>query len=456
MKTFTLRSLYLLLSISLTVASTQPGLAQCVTAPVAATCTGGNGPASNGENINAGQTFWFKGATTFFPSGVSLNGGTLRVCGDLILQSINFNDGSSLIIEKGGKLIIKAATTLNVNGNGKIINRGTLIIDGDLTTQNVNNIVWNDAPTAVFEVKGTFNISAAGNKFMNKGKAIFNSFLVQTGVSVCTYENSCITTGYYQNNFLNSIIYAGVAGGRSVVNVTSQAQLNQTVTSSSSVIACIGKTAIHTGSKGVLGWGSATMSTNCTSCASALPTNITVFKAVRNQSSVQLQWETAEEINGNYFTIERSSDGHLFTEILKVPNKKLSESVTSYTAIDASPLAGTCYYRLKHVNMEGKGKDFNVIRLQAATGINEIYLYPTLVKGTEKITFTASTTRAESIKIYLLSSDGKQVVNQTYALTKGAGSFTFNMPVVASGVYYMHVASTNSALVYSKKIMVTN
>lgn len=75
--------------------------AQCASPPAAGACSGGNGEATNGVNINSGQTFWYA-ATGTFPSGVNLiTGGTLRVCGNLTLSTITFN-GGNIIIEAGG------------------------------------------------------------------------------------------------------------------------------------------------------------------------------------------------------------------------------------------------------------------------------------------------------------------------------------------------------------------
>src|SRR6185295_16952029 len=64
--------------------------AQCGAAPIAATaCTGGNGAATNGVNINGGNTYWFSGGPSTFGS-INLNGGTLRVCGQLTITSLNY------------------------------------------------------------------------------------------------------------------------------------------------------------------------------------------------------------------------------------------------------------------------------------------------------------------------------------------------------------------------------
>ena len=70
---------------------------QCGAAPIAATtCSGGNGAATNGVNINSGNTYWFSGGPSTFAS-VNLNGGTLRICGSLTLGSLNYNSGNLII-----------------------------------------------------------------------------------------------------------------------------------------------------------------------------------------------------------------------------------------------------------------------------------------------------------------------------------------------------------------------
>ena len=109
--------------------------AQCAAAPIAATtCTGGNGAASAGITIGAGQTYWVTGASNNFAT-ITLNGGILRVCGSLNITTLTFNSGD-LIVESGGSATITTFSSGNLNGNVVFINRGTTTITSSFTFQN--------------------------------------------------------------------------------------------------------------------------------------------------------------------------------------------------------------------------------------------------------------------------------------------------------------------------------
>jgi hypothetical protein len=123
---------------------------QCAAAPIAAaTCSGGNGAASSGLTIGAGTVYWVNSNTTF--STLTLNGGTLRVCGDLTISTLNFSSGK-LVVGNGGLVIIQAFTSNFLGGNVVFINRGTIEITSSFTLQNAGNAIYNDLSTSVLEI----------------------------------------------------------------------------------------------------------------------------------------------------------------------------------------------------------------------------------------------------------------------------------------------------------------
>lgn len=124
--------------------------AQCSTCIGAVACSGGNGAVTSGTNINSGQTYWYASSGSL-GSGISLNGGTLRICGNLTLSAINYNSGY-IIVEAGGSLTINGGSTLYLNGNSRIYNRGTLNINRDVAMQNNNNYIINCSSSSVLNM----------------------------------------------------------------------------------------------------------------------------------------------------------------------------------------------------------------------------------------------------------------------------------------------------------------
>ncbi len=86
----------------------------------------------------------------------------------------------------------------------------------------------------------------------------------------------------------------------------------------------------------------------------SLPIELLGFNATLNdRAEVELDWATALEIENDYFTVERSADGIEFEQVVEVPGAGNTSIMHVYDAIDANPLPGLSYYRLKQTDFDG-------------------------------------------------------------------------------------------------------
>ncbi|UXX79714.1 T9SS type A sorting domain-containing protein [Reichenbachiella carrageenanivorans] len=85
----------------------------------------------------------------------------------------------------------------------------------------------------------------------------------------------------------------------------------------------------------------------------ALPVELTSFKASNQLDHTLLQWQTASEINHDYFEIQRSEDGEKFEAMGRMSSHHNSSSMNNYEWKDYQPLVGKSYYRLKMVDFDG-------------------------------------------------------------------------------------------------------
>jgi len=90
------------------------------------------------------------------------------------------------------------------------------------------------------------------------------------------------------------------------------------------------------------------------SLTSPLPIELLRFDARSAGDRVAVSWVTATEINNDYFTVERSRDGESFEAIGSRKGAGNSSVEQYYTFLDASPLAGISYYRLRQTDFDGK------------------------------------------------------------------------------------------------------
>ena len=108
-----------------------------------------------------------------------------------------------------------------------------------------------------------------------------------------------------------------------------------------------------------------------------LPIKLITFNATSKGNSVVLTWQTATEINNDYFTIERGVDANNWEEILYVTGAGNSNKTETYTSTDLNPLNGTVYYRLKQTDFDGKFEYFNVVAVNLEKEMtHKITVYP--------------------------------------------------------------------------------
>lgn len=109
-----------------------------------------------------------------------------------------------------------------------------------------------------------------------------------------------------------------------------------------------------------------------------LPVTLLEFAGEYSNHQVILQWKTTQEVNSNYFIVERSTDGKNFIEIgnAKANNSK---NVTSYTFDDGNFETGSNYYRLKLLDKDGKFKYSNIISF-VINKEGTLYVYPNPAK----------------------------------------------------------------------------
>ncbi|MEK7254484.1 MAG: T9SS type A sorting domain-containing protein [Bacteroidota bacterium] len=108
---------------------------------------------------------------------------------------------------------------------------------------------------------------------------------------------------------------------------------------------------------------------------SALPIVLTKFIAVAINEAVILTWETELEINNDFFSVERSSNGLEFFAIEKIFGKGTSLQTSQYHYVDKNPNHTVNYYRLKQVDFDGNYEYSPIISINFHPE-NQISLHP--------------------------------------------------------------------------------
>ena len=154
-----------------------------------------------------------------------------------------------------------------------------------------------------------------------------------------------------------------------------------------------------------------------------LPVELTTFKATADaeKAEILLKWETATEINNDYFAIERRGIMDTQFEVIsKVKGAGNSSKSLIYNWIDAQPIAGIAYYRLQNIDADGKVAYSKTVSVTFNKG-KKTRIYPTITEG--PLTIDNGNQRIDNVEIFnaagqlMLRSNQNQV--DLSALTRG-------------------------------------
>ena len=147
--------------------------------------------------------------------------------------------------------------------------------------------------------------------------------------------------------------------------------------------------------------------------------------ALTANNDVKLTWQTVQEINNDYFTIERSTGSNFFENVQQIDSKGNSNALQSYETTDKNPYSGRSFYRLKQTDIDGH---FSYSALQEIViGRDKNYeLYPNPV--TQSLTVEAYT-KIDEIEIWDIVGAKVLSIIPTNATTK------INFSSLPFGVY---------------------
>jgi hypothetical protein len=127
---------------------------------------------------------------------------------------------------------------------------------------------------------------------------------------------------------------------------------------------------------------------------------------------VELQWLTNTEYKNREFVIERSADGVHFEPLFEVQAKGRGVDVTSYRELDARPLEGTNYYRVKVIFEDGTSLLSESIIVNFWLNSQALTLFPNPVRHEVSMFWEGYAGKRGTVRI--LNSLGQPVIERSY------------------------------------------
>ncbi|MEM9849176.1 MAG: T9SS type A sorting domain-containing protein, partial [Bacteroidota bacterium] len=142
-----------------------------------------------------------------------------------------------------------------------------------------------------------------------------------------------------------------------------------------------------------------------------LPVELLFFKAQKTaEQQVRLNWETASEINNNYFEVQRlhlnkDIDDPTAWQVLGiVKGQGTSLENHAYTWLDKAPFWGDNYYRLRQVDFDGTFAYSRIINISFKKSKSDILIYPNPVG---EILYYQGASSYEIKSVELLNAEGQ-------------------------------------------------
>ena len=422
---------------------------QCTAAPIAAAaCSGGNGAASDGLTISTGTTYWVNSSAVF--SALTLNGGTLRICGSLIVSNFSVgNSGGNLIIESGGSLTV--GTMSSINGGLTFINRGTFTNTTGFSIQNTNHI-YNELSTSVMSISGTVTFPSSSTTVVNRGTISFSSLSYSAGTgSFCLQDNSITNIGILDNEATNSFTYSG-GGFPACINISGSANLGHDLAGSSKIHVCKGGAVPVTGGAKTNpggGWGSAILTNNCSSCATVLDLSIDNFTAIATTGGIEIKWEAnTDALASGLFYVERSTDGSSFQTIATVA--PIYGQSSYRTNDDAMPAAPVQYYRVKAQLSAGAGAYSPIVAVRSGSITGQLNIFPNPTRPGSTINILLLTGSGGIGRLSLIDIAGRVLLTRQVNLVKGMNSLTWDPGTLIPRIYIIRVTLPEGTCLYDR------
>ena len=188
--------------------------------------------------------------------------------------------------------------------------------------------------------------------------------------------------------------------------------------------------------------------------STVLPVELTSFTAALNNSSVELYWNTATEVNNYGFNIERRTKSEEWQKIGFVQGHGNSNSPKEYSFVDKNPQVRKLQYRLKQIDFDGAYEYSDVVEVNYDAPVNFVLdqNYPNPFNPTTNISYEIPVKSNVAIKVYnVLGSEVATLLNEEKL--PGRYQVEFKASHLPSGVYFYSINAAEYEPIMKKMIL---
>lgn len=171
------------------------------------------------------------------------------------------------------------------------------------------------------------------------------------------------------------------------------------------------------------------------------------FQAVKLNSRVYINWQTAYEKEADYFEVQRSENQSDWKALYKIKAFNQNNG-GSYNYVDTDPLINDIYFRLRTVQKDGSISYSSISFVKHDKIESKISIYPNPTQDYTIVSFHDSFKKGT----LLLSNFQGQLI-QSSPVNSSAGYVKLEMGALPKGVYVMEIKENNKVIQSSKIIL---
>ena len=176
-------------------------------------------------------------------------------------------------------------------------------------------------------------------------------------------------------------------------------------------------------------------------------------KARQQGSGILVEWAVENEKEIMKYDVEKSKDGLVFDKVITTNAPGPNRNTTTYNLIDANPLSGSNFYRIRSIGVGGKFDYSNVVLVKMGKMESDIRIYPNPVTNN----FIRAEFKNRTAGIYnlrLLNAQGQLISNKIINHAPGT-SMEYIQPEykLPAGIYQMEI-TTPEKLINIVKVIV--
>lgn len=171
-------------------------------------------------------------------------------------------------------------------------------------------------------------------------------------------------------------------------------------------------------------------------CVLLLPVGLVHFSGFEDARNIQLNWQTAFELNNDLFSLSHSLDGLNFTHLTDVTATN-NPNGANYQYVHLQPTEGTNYYRLHQLDFDGKEIYLGTVAVDLGPRLEQLIIVPNPTAQNAELRCLSSGD-LEAL-IYLSDLQGKVLREINVMMKQGENVVPIEMVDIPAGAYLLDV-----------------